>query len=453
MNKHPKTSRATLAGIAAAALAFAAADLAAENWPQWRGPSGHGISAESSLPVRWSATESVAWRAALAGFGTSSPIVWDDRVIVTSQIGSIPLAGGGSHPQLARDDQALAAQENPIGGRRPAADRSGEVWLAVEAFRRTDGRRLWEYRMRAAGPLPEVHEKHNLATPTPVTDGQRIYAWFGNGQLAALDMEGRLVWSRHLGLEYSRFETQWGHGSSPALYGDLLILLCDHLTDAYLLALDSRTGKERWKVDRGDGRVSHSTPLVVAAPQRHELLINSSQRIDAYDPVTGKLLWYTGSERQTPIPSAVFHGGHIYLSRGYRNSDYMAIRPGGSGDVTKTHIEWQAASGASYVPSIVYYDGLLYMTNEVGVVTCADAKTGERVWRYRLDGVFFASPVAGNGRIYLLSETGRTFVLRAGRTPEVLAENDLSGRFIASPAISGGRIFLRSDQTLFAVGS
>jgi outer membrane protein assembly factor BamB len=454
MNSHFHTGRGlsavTLA--VAAGLVFAAAELSAENWSQWRGPFSNGVSSESNLPTTWSAKENIAWKAALAGLGTSSPIAWNDLIIATSQIGSVPLAGGGNNPQLARDDRALAAQENPIGGRR--LDRAGgEVWFVVEAFRRSDGSRLWEYRTRATGPLPEVHEKHNLATPTPVTDGERVYAWFGNGQLIALDMEGRLVWSRHLGLEYSRFETQWGHGSSPALHGDRLILLCDHLTDAYLLALDVRTGKELWKVDRGNGRVSHSTPLVVSGPQRHELLVNSSRRIDAYDPLTGKLLWYTGSERQTPIPTAVFHDGRIYLSRGYRNSDYMAIRPGGSGDITKTHVEWQGASGASYVPSIVYYDGLLYMTNEVGVVTCADAKTGERVWRHRLDGIFFSSPVAGNGKIYLVSETGKTFVLRAGRTPEVLAENDLGERFIASPAISGGRIFLRSDQTLFAVGS
>ena len=424
-----------------------AIELTAENWPQFRGPSSLGVSSESTLPLTWSAGENIAWKTTLAGPGTSSPVVWNDRIIVTSQIGSVPLAGGGNHPQLARDDRSLAAQENPIG-RTP-----GEVWFVVEAFRRSDGTRLWEYRARATGPLPDVHEKHNLATPTPVTDGERIYAWFGNGQVVALDMEGRLLWSRHLGLEYSRFETQWGHGSSPTLHADLLILLCDHLNDAYLLALDVRTGKERWKVNRGNGRVSHSTPLVVRGPQRLELLVNSSQRIDAYDPLTGKLLWYTGSERQTPIPSAVFHDGRIYLSRGYRNSDYMAIRPGGSGDVTKTHVEWQAASGASYVPSIVYHDGLLYMTNEVGVVTCADATTGERVWRHRLDGIFFASPVVGNGRVYLVSETGTTFVLRAGRKPEVLAENRLDERFIASPAISGGRIFLRSDRTLFAVGT
>ncbi len=434
-------------------IVLAAPGLSAQNWPQWRGPSGYGVSSESGLPTTWSASESIAWRAPLAGLGASSPIVWGDRVFVTSQVGGSTVADGAAHPQLARDDRTLAEHERPIGGRRPETDRTGsDVWLVVEAFRRSDGVRLWDYRTKAIGPLPAVHEKHNLATPTPATDGQRVYAWFGNGQLAALDMDGRLVWTRHLGVEYSPFKTLWGHGSSPAIHGDRLILLCDHLSVSYLLALDARTGREIWKADRGEGRVSHSTPIVVPGPAGDELLINSSERIDAYDPATGKLLWHAGAPRQTPVPSAVFHDGRIYLSRGYRNSDYMAIRPGGRGDVTATHVEWQAPSGASYVPSIVYYDGLLYMTNEVGIVTCADARTGERLWRHRLGGVFFASPVAGDGKVYLVSETGETFVLRAGREPEVLARNDLGERFIASPAISGGRLFLRSDRTLFAAG-
>jgi outer membrane protein assembly factor BamB len=438
--------------LSVAYLLLAAPQLAARDWPQWRGPSSDGVSAESGLPATWSASENLVWRAPLAGLGASSPIVWGDRVIVTSQVGNAVVAGG-THPQLARDDRTLAERETPIGGRRPEGGHPEDTtWLVVEAFRRSDGKRLWEHRTAATGPLPDLHEKHNLATPTPVTDGQRIYAWFGTGQVVALDMEGRLAWTRHLGLEYSSFKTRWGHGSSPTLYRDLLILLCDHQADAYLLALDARTGKERWKVDRGDGRVSHSTPLVVPGPKRDELLVNSSERIDAYAPATGELLWYAGGPRQTPIPSAVFHDGRIYLSRGYRNSDYMAIRPGGRGDVTATHIEWRAPSGASYVPSIVHYQGLLYMTNEVGVVTCADARTGERVWRHRLQGVFFASPVAGDGKIYMLSETGETFVLRAGREPDVLARNDLGERFLASPAISRGRLFLRSDRTLFSVG-
>ena len=325
------------------------------------------------------------------------------------------------------------------------------MWLVVEAFRRSDGRRLWEHRTEATGPLPEVHEKHNLATPTPATDGKRVYAWFGNGQIVALDVSGRVVWTRHLGVEYAPFDARWGHGSSPVLFGDLVILLCDHLVQVVSAGARCAHGPRALEGGSRDGARLAQHAAGRRRPEGDELLVNSSERIDAYDPSTGKALWHTGSPRQTPIPSAVFQDGIIYLSRGYRNSDYMAIRPGGRGDVTASHVVWQAPSGASYVPSILYYDGLLYMTNEVGIVTCADARTGERVWRHRLGGVFFASPVAGDGKIYLASETGETFVLRAGKTPEVLSVNDLGERLIASPAISQGRLFLRSDRTFFSV--
>jgi hypothetical protein len=434
-------------------LSFCAGRLAAEDWPQWRGPGSLGVSAEKPLPAEWGSRRNIAWKAKLAGYGASSPVVTRGVVIVTSQVGSYAMRGRG-YPRLARDDQALAAREHAIGGARmPEGASGGELLLVVEAFRASDGSRLWEYRMPATGERPELHEKHNLATPTPVTDGERVYAWFGNGQVAAVDMEGREVWKRHLGQEYGTFLNDWGHGSSPALYKDTLILLCDHKPNAYLIALDKRTGKQRWKLDRGQDRVSHSTPVVVPGPNGDELIVNSSERIDAFDPSSGKPLWRAGSDRQTPIPSPVFHNGTIFLSRGYRNSDVLAVRPGGRGDVTASHILWRAPSGASYVPSILHYEGLLYMTNEVGVVTCADAATGQKVWQRRLEGIFFASPVAGDGKVYMLSETGETFVLRAGREPAVLATNDLGERFLASPAISGGRIFLRSDGTLFAIGS
>jgi outer membrane protein assembly factor BamB len=185
------TARAFVAG--GALLVLAVSDLAAQDWPQWRGPSSLGVSSGSALPTTWSEKDNVAWKASLAGLGTSSPIVWGDRVFVTSQVGNAVVAGG-EHPQLARDDRTLAERENPIGGRRPESARTAsEVWLVVEAFRRSDGTRLWEYRGKATGPMPELHEKHNLATPTPTTDGQRVYAWFGNGQIVALDMDGRLV--------------------------------------------------------------------------------------------------------------------------------------------------------------------------------------------------------------------------------------------------------------------
>lgn len=420
--------------------------LGAQNWPQWRGPGSQGVSPESNLPTEWNARTNIAWKAKLAGYGVSSPIIWGDRVIVTSQTGSA-VTRQGNHPLLAREDRDLSQREHAIAGARiPAAESSkGEVLLVVEAFDKADGRRLWEYRLPAKGPFPELHEKHNLATPTPVTDGERIYAWFGNGQLVTLDMSGKPLWTRHLG-EETPFENQWGHGSSPMLYKDSLILLCDHIPASYLLALDKRTGKPVWRVDRSKGKVAHSTPVIVPGVKGDELMVNSSERIDVYAPGDGKLLWSSGSQRQTPIPTPVSHNGVIYLSRGYRNSDYLALLPGG-------RIKWQAPSGASYVPSILHYQGLLYMTNEIGVVTCADAATGEAVWKHRLGGIFFASPVAGDGKVYMISETGETFVLRAGRKPEVLATNDLGERMVASPAISAGRIYLRGDGMLFVAGN
>jgi outer membrane protein assembly factor BamB len=433
--------------IAAAILVSLSPALTAGDWPQWRGPGSQGVSTEDGLPTHWSTSKNLVWKASLAGTGASSPIVVSDLVIVTSQVGSYSTTDGGD-PRLARDDRSMAARESAI---RRTAIPDNAIYLVIEAFHRNGGKRLWEHKTVATGERPEVHEKHNLATPTPVSDGKRIYAWFGNGQVVAVDMEGRELWKRHLGKDYGSFLNQWGHGSSPVLYRDLLILLCDHRPVSYLLALDAATGKERWKAERGSERVSHSTPVVVKGPRGVELIVNSSERIDAYDPVNGKPLWHAGSERQTPIPSAVSHDGRIYLSRGYRNSDILALRPGGRGDVSASHLLWRMPNGGSYVPSVVYYQGLLYMTNEVGVVTCADAETGTPVWKERLGGIFFASPVAADGKIYMLSETGETYVLRAGRKADILARNDLGERFLASPAISGSTIFLRGDGTLFAI--
>ena len=434
-------------------------ELAGEDWPQWRGLSSNGISFEHDLPTKWSVDSNIVWKVELAGLGASSPIVMGDRIFVTSQTGSAAVRGG-SHPQLAREDPSLVVQENPMGGSRSEGQAGtgeaqayhSDVFLVTEAFSRSSGNKLWEYRVPATGPFPELHEKHNLATPTPVTDGEHLYAWFGNGLIVCLDMKGNLVWSRHIGQEYSPFQVQWGHASSPVLYRDLVILLCDHDQASYLLALHKRNGKEEWMKDRGTGPKSYSTPLVVPGPEGDELIVNSSERIDAYNPLNGELLWHVGSPRQSPIPSPVYHDSVIYMSRGYRNSDFMAIRPGGRGEVTESHIRWRTPRGAAYVPSILYYDGLLYMTSDIGMVTCADPSTGEQVWRQRLRGIFFASPIAADGKVYFVSETGETFVVRAGREPQVLARNNLGERFIATPAISRGHLFLRSDENLFCIG-
>jgi outer membrane protein assembly factor BamB len=298
-----------------------------------------------------------------------------------------------------------------------------------------------------------VHDKHNLASPSPVTDGQRVYAVFGTGQVAAVEMSGKPAWTRHLGQDFSPFEIIWGHGGSPVLYRDILIVVCYHENASYLIALDTRTGKQVWKTDRPRGVTSYSTPLVVSAPQGDELVVNSSVGIEAYNPANGQPLWHFDETNQFPIPVSMHAEGVIYLSRGYRSGPYAAIRPGGRGDISKTHVVWHVPTGAPYISSLVYYQGLLYMAGDVGVVTCVDAKTGERVWRERLDGVFTASPVAGDGKIYMLSESGDTIVLKAGRQAEVLSRNTIDGRILASPALSGGRLFIRTDDAVIAVRS
>jgi outer membrane protein assembly factor BamB len=426
--------------------------VAAADWPQWRGPNGTGATNETGLPVRWSASENVIWKAPIAGLGVSTPIVSGDRVFVTSQIGS-GVRREGNHPRLVQGGNAAAAGERELGASRRAASADERATFVVESFSRADGTRLWQYRLDAEGTLPGVHDKHNLASPSPVTDGQMVYAWFGTGQLIALDMNGKQVWRRHLGQEISPFEVIWGHSSSPTLFEDLLILLCDHEPASYLLAVDKRTGKERWRADRGKGRMSYSTPLVVNTPGGPELIVNSSERVDAYDPRTGAHLWFTGGTNRFPIPMPVFHDGLIYMSRGYRSGPYMAIRPGGRGDVTKSHVVWESATGAPYISSLVFDGGLIYMATDVGAITVVDARTGQRLSQQRIDGVFSASPVAGDGKIYFVSETGETIVLQSGRTPTVLARNDLGERAVASPAISNGRIFIRTDDHVFCIGT
>jgi outer membrane protein assembly factor BamB len=437
----------TLAAGFAIALGVSAS---AADWPQWRGPRGNGATDEKNLPVTWTATENVAWKAAIGGLGVSSPIVSGDRVFVTSQIGN-GIRKPGNHPRLAQGASAGAAGERALAAARDAAA-DGRTFFVVEAFHRADGRRLWQHRVEATGPLPGVHEKHNLASPSPITDGQLVYAWFGTGQIVALDMNGNVVWQRHLGQEIALFDINWGHSSSPTLYGDTLILPCDHAPASYLLAVDKKTGQERWRADRGKGRMSYTTPFVVEGPGGPELIVNSSERVDAYDPRSGAFLWHVGGSNQFPIPAPTFHDGVVYMTRGYRSGPFMAIRPGGRGDISASHVVWEVPTGAPYISSLVYDEGILYMASDVGAITAIDAATGKRIWQQRVDGIFSASPVAADGKIYFLSETGETIVVKAGRQAEILARNDIGERLIASPAISNGQIFLRSDDRLYAIG-
>lgn len=426
-------------GTLVVSLCLLLADLSAGNWPAWRGLDGNGISSERGFPLKWGKQENVLWRVPLSGMGTSTPVVWGDLVILTMQLGDGPFEGRSR-------DFAGAASARRAGRRQ-------KVQFAVQAFRRDDGKLAWEYVFDARHPLQPVHIKHNLASPSCVTDGKLVYAWMGTGQLVALTMDGRLAWQRDLAEDFGPFEILWGHGSSPLLYKDLLILLCDHQSRAYLLALDKRDGKRKWLVDRGKDRRSYATPLIVPGRNGDEMIINTSERIEALDPATGQLLWYAGEPNRVPVPTPVFHDGVLYASRGYNSGPYMALKTSGRGNVSESHTIWKVNTGAPYVSSLLYYRGLIWMATEGGIVSCVDAATGKTLWKERFGGVFSASPVAAEGRVYLINEDGDAWVLQAGREMKILAKNTLGERTLASPALAGGRIYLRTDESLFCIGS
>lgn len=353
-------------------------------------------------------------------------------------------------PRLVQGANPIEAGERALGTGTTLTE--GNVTFLVSAFDRGSGKRVWEFELPAEGALQSVHEKHNLASPSPVTDGERIYAWFGTGQIAAVDLTGKLVWKKNLAAAYGPFQINWGHGSSPVVYKDRLILVCYHEPASYLLSLNARTGDVQWKADAAAGQTSYSTPLVVETSGRAEIVVNSSTGVSGHDVSTGERLWRVDEPNRFPIPTPIFQNGLIYLSRGYRSSPFMAITPGGKGDVAATNVAWKVTSGAPYISSLVYYDGLIYMAGDVGVLTVVDAKSGERVYQDRVGGVYTASPVAGDGKVYLVSEDGETIVIAAGRTPKVLERNKLNARQLASPAIANGRLFIRADDALYAIG-
>jgi outer membrane protein assembly factor BamB len=236
------------------------------------------------------------------------------------------------------------------------------------------------------------------------------------------------------------------------LFEDTIILLCYHTPRSYLLALDKRTGAVKWKIDKPAGVESYSSPIVVQGPGGNELIVNSSVGVESFNPATGASLWTYPEVNRFPIPVSMVDNGVLYLSRGYRSSPYMAIRLGGRGDITNSHVAWRVATGGPYVSSLVHYQGVIYMSTDNGILSAVDAGNGQRLWQERVNGIFSASPIAGDGKIYFVSEAGETIVLKAGRTFEVLSRNKLDGHFVASPAAGGGRVFLRADDRIIAVG-
>jgi outer membrane protein assembly factor BamB len=384
----------------------------ARYWTRWRGPTGQGLVAGSGYLDSWSATQNVLWKTPVPGRGNSSPIVWGDRVFLTT------------------------AEEN--GAK-----------LSVLAFRRSDGARLWT----AVAPAPaggRPHQKNGHASGTVVVDGERVYASFGNS-LAAFDMTGKLVWAENLG----RVTNYHGPAGSPLLYKDRIILFQDQSANAYVAAFDARTGKRLWLTPR-DATVGWGTPVAVRVGARDEIIVNGQSRVQAYDPATGRELWRVRGTTFEVIPTPVVGHGMVFSTSG-RAGPTLAIRPGGSGDVSTSHVAWTTPRGSPFVPSPLLVGQYLYTVNDMAsIVTNIDARTGRTVWQGRL-GVaqregFSASPVAVDGKLFFTNDDGDTFVVRAGPTFEVIRVNSIGERTLASPALVDGRWYLRTERHLIAIG-
>jgi len=433
--------------LLAAASGSAPAEPRPTEWAQFRGPAGQGVSFEKGLPDDWSATRNVLWKTAIPGRGHSSPVIWGDRVFVTTAVEGevVPGAQGVKHVVEGQDFR----HPQGVGDDR----RHTFKVLALDA---RDGNLLWERAAHEGVPYDTRHKMGSFASQTPVTDGKRVYAFFGSeGLLFAYDMDGRLAWKAALGGIAS---VGVGVCTSPVLYKDLVVLQCDEDNGeaSFIVALDKRTGKQVWRVPR-KVQVSWATPVLVRAGGRDELVTSGTEWIIAYAPATGAELWRAKGLESNSVPSPVIVGDVVVVSSGYPEKVAMGIRAGGSGDVTGTpRILWKYTKGTAYVPSPIAYGGLVYLVSDKGILSCLDALTGEVKYeggRVPIPATLMASPVAYDGKILLSSMEGDTFVIKAGPVHEVLRTNTLGEAIAASPAISQGRIFIRGESHLYAIGA
>ena len=386
----------------------------ARYWPVWRGPSGQGLVSGTGYPDAWSATENVVWKKPVPGRGNSSPIVWGDRIFLTT------------------------AYE---GGRR----------VSLIAFRRSDGTQLWEA-FAPDGRTGRTHQKNGHASATASTDGTLVYASFGSRGLAAFDFTGKLVWHQDLG----DVDNYHGAAGSPLLYKNRVILYQDFDSGSIVAAFDTKTGKHVWRTPRRPN-VGGGTPVAVRVGTRDEIVVSSQSSVTAYDPDTGRELWVCDGNSFEVIPTPVVGHGLVFAASG-RVGPTLAIRPGGRGNVTRTHLVWTSPKGSPFVPSPVIYGSQLYTVNDMAsIVTSFDAATGKVLWQGRL-GVaqregFSASPVAVDGKIFFTNDQGDTFVVRAGPSFELLHTNRIGESTLASPALVDGRWYIRTAGSLFAIGA
>jgi outer membrane protein assembly factor BamB len=425
------------------ALSFAVS--AQDRWPQFRGAQSIGVAEDATLPDKWSATENVAWKTDIPGTGWSSPIVWGDKIFVTSVVNT-----GDTEPPK----KGLY-----FGGERPAPP-SEHRWMVYAVDFKT-GKVLWEREVFRTVPKISRHLKNSYASETPVTDGERVYAYFGNVGLFCFDVKGNLLWKQMNEPRKTRFG--WGTAASPVLYKDRLYIVNDNDEQSYLLALDKKTGKQIWKVERDIG-TNWATPYIWENEKRTELIVPATKVVRSYD-LDGKVLWEFKGMSSIAIPMPFSKHGLLYITSGYVGDQHRpvyAVKPGASGDISlkegeasNQFIAWYQRQAGPYNPSPIVYGDLYYTLLDRGFFTAHDARTGKVVYdKQRIDpaaGAFTSSPWAYNGKIFCLSEDGDTFVIQAGGEYKLLGKNSLDEMCMATPAIVRGSLVIRTASKLYRI--
>lgn len=423
---------------------FAATDPA--QWPRWRGPANDGL-AKGTAPTEWSDTKNILWKVPIAGRGHSSPVIWGDKIFLTTAVptqhlaqqGDAPTSGGGGRPG---------------GGGAGGGFASGvEHRFVAMALDRTTGKVLWERTLATATPHEGYHFRYgSFASNSPVTDGKLVFAFFGSRGIYALDMNGKTVWEKKFGP--MRMRLAFGEGVPTVLHEDRLLLNFDQESGAYLLVLDKNTGKEIWKVEREEVS-SWSPPTVVEVNGRKQIILAASAKVRAYDYQTGKLIWQCAGLGSNVIPAPVIHNNTVIVMSGHREPNRMAIKLGREGELTGTDaVVWQNTKSNSYTPSPVLYQGRLYFVTDNGILSAINATTGELLYTERLPGTYSlkASLIGVDGNLYVSTEQGDVLVVKMTDKFEVIATNKMADEFfIATPAVADGVLYLRGKNTLYAV--
>lgn len=423
-----------------------------DNWPSFRGLHASGIAEHQNLPDRWDTEKhtNIKWKTRIPGLAHSSPVVWGDRVFVTTAVSS-------------RGKDSF--RKGLYGDGDASDDRSPQQWK-VFALDRVSGKILWERTAYEGVPREKRHIKATYANSTPATDGRYVVAFFGSQGLYGYDLKGKLIWKKDLGVlnagAYDAPDYEWGTASSPIIYKNLVIVQCDTQGEDFLVAADIKTGKTVWKTTR-DEIPSWGTPTIYPGASRVELVTNASNFIRGYDPMTGKELWRLGGSSKITAPTPIFSDGLIVVASGRRpEAPIFVIRAGASGDITlpqgessSQQIAWSKQARGSYMPTPLIYGNYLYVLANQGVLDCYDLKTGAEVYRQRIPhqgSGFSASPVAADGKLYLSSEDGDVFVVKAGPEFELMATNHMGESLMATPAIAARLMFLRTQNHVIAIG-